>query len=55
MKAVFITNQGVCGFNLADNELSLFELGEAYESRIEIICDDVDATWEESLVACLVS
>lgn len=37
MKAVFITTQGVFGFNQVDGVLSVLELDEALDSRIEVI------------------
>lgn len=53
MKAVFITDEGIFGFNLADELLSVFELHEAYESRIEIICEQRNPDWETSLFKAL--
>jgi len=55
MKAVFITEEGIFGFNLADDVLSMFELEEAYESRIEIICDKRNPQWQDRLMECLVA
>lgn len=53
MKAVFITNRGVFGYNLTQDGLTEIELDEADESRFEIIASEVDARWEEQLLACL--
>lgn len=55
MKAVFITNEGIFGYNLTPDALSEIELNECYESRIEIICATIDNTWESSLMACIAS
>ncbi len=54
MKAVFITTNGVFGYNLTDSILQELELDEASESRIEIISTDITEHWEESLLNCLV-
>lgn len=51
MKAVFITDEGIFAFNLADGVLSVKPLDEVWDSRIEVIGPDVSA-WEP-LEACL--
>ena len=56
LKAVFITNNGVFGFNLVDGVLSVLELDEALDSRIEVIGPDPQG-WEgleETIRSCLV-
>ena len=53
LKAVMITNNGVFGFNLSEQVLSIVELDEALDSRIEIIAEsaaDFDGI-EEMLLA----
>ena len=55
VKGVFITEQGVFGFNKVDNVLSYHELDDCIESRIEIISKDMVAITEETLLACLFS
>lgn len=55
MKAVFITTEGVFGYNLTADALTEIELDECYESRIEIICSDVDKSWENQLMGCITS
>lgn len=55
MKAVFITNEGIFGFNLADDVLSMFEISEAYESRIEIICEERNPNWEDALFQAVIT
>lgn len=39
LKAVMITNNGVFGFNLSEQVLSIMELDEANDSRVEIIAE----------------
>lgn len=46
LKAVFITTEGVFAFNLADGVLSMQELDETMDSRIEVIGSD-PAQWAE--------
>jgi len=63
IKAVFITEQGIFGYNLtgdtANNNLTITELDDCIESRIEIITDtNSDTTmdeWEAQLMACRIS
>ena len=54
-KGVFITHQGVIGFNLADNVLTEIALDDSMDSRIEIIVDDPAnfAGVEQQLLACI--
>ena len=51
LKAVFITDFGIFGFNLSDGVLTQSELDEVYESRIEIIAEKIDSAWEEVLLS----
>ena len=53
MKAVFITEDGIFGYNLTADALTEMELDDAMESRIEIIASTLSATWEEQLMACI--
>lgn len=46
LKAVFITDQGVYGFNQVDGVLSVMGLDEAPESRLEVIGSDPNS-WSE--------
>jgi len=55
MKAVFITDGGVFGYNLADDTLTEFELDDCLESRIEVISDNLDDSLETQLMACAVA
>lgn len=52
MKAVFITDRGVFGYNLTRDSLTEIPLDEALESRIEIIAPEIDQDWETQLLAC---
>lgn len=53
MKAVFITNLGVFGYNLTADALTEIELDDCEESRIELISDKLDKSLETQLLACL--
>jgi G3E family GTPase len=53
LKAVFITSQGIFGYNMTRDELTEQALDDCMESRIEIITDSVNQGWESSLTACL--
>ncbi|MEM9103663.1 MAG: GTP-binding protein [Pseudomonadota bacterium] len=53
MKAVFITDEGVFGYNLADDALTQVELDDAMETRIEILSQHTNSSWEASLIDCL--
>lgn len=55
LKAVFITDKGVLGYNLTSDALSEFSLDDCLESRIEIISAEVQPDWEEMLLNCLIS
>lgn len=51
MKAVFITDDGVFGYNLTQDALTEFELDDCMESRIEIIAERIEPEWETALLA----
>ncbi|MEF1309506.1 GTP-binding protein [Vibrio mytili] len=53
MKAVFITGNGIFGYNLTEDGLMEFELDDCPESRLEIIADSLDECFEEQLLRCL--
>jgi len=55
MKAVFITNQGIYGYNLTSDALTEVEMDESLESRIEIIASDINEQWDKYLFDCLES
>lgn len=54
MKAVFITDAGVFGYNLTPDGLTEISLDDCLESRIELIAEVLDDTLESELLACLV-
>ncbi|NKC17185.1 MAG: GTP-binding protein [Gammaproteobacteria bacterium] len=53
MKAIFITQQGIFGYNLTSDALTEIELDDCLESRIEIIATRVNEEWEAQLLACV--
>lgn len=53
MKAVFITDVGVFGYNSTLDALNEVELGDCLDSRIEIISDSIDDSLEIQLLECL--
>lgn len=53
MKAVFITASGIFAYNLTADALTEVPLDECMESRIEIIGTQLDETWEEQLMNCI--
>jgi hypothetical protein len=53
VKAVFITTQGIYGYNTADDGLIEIELDECNESRMEIICSQIEKNWQQELLSCL--
>ena len=55
MKAVFITDAGVFGYNLTADALTETVLDECLESRIEIIAGNIDDSLETRLLACVVA
>ncbi|CAH7440848.1 putative GTPase [Vibrio chagasii] len=55
MKAVFITPNGIFGYNLAEDGLTESELDECSETRIEVIGQDIESDLESQLLDCLVN
>ena len=53
MKAVFITNSGIFGYNLTADSLTEIALDDCMESRIEIIASEMCDQWEAKLLACV--
>ena len=53
LKAVFITCDGVFGFNMTPDALSQTELDDCMESRIEIIAPEINPQWEKDLLGIL--
>ncbi|UAB72478.1 GTP-binding protein [Vibrio sp. SCSIO 43132] len=53
MKAVFITESGIFGYNMTSDGLAEAELDDCYESRIELISTQVDESFESQLLGCV--
>ena len=53
MKAVFIPNSGIYGYNLTADSLTEIALDECIESRIEVIATEMCDQWEAQLLACV--
>jgi G3E family GTPase len=53
VKAVFITDNGVFGYNLTSDALTEIELDDCLESRIEIIASEIGDQLETQLFACI--
>ncbi|MCL1066508.1 GTP-binding protein [Shewanella olleyana] len=55
LKAVMITEEGIAGFNMVDGKLSVMELDETMDSRMEIIALSplAEVKLTELLLACL--
>ena len=55
-KGVFITEEGVIGFNKADNILTSMPLNNSIDSRIELISEDeaIFREFEQTLLDCSV-
>ena len=53
MKAIFITDKGIYGYNFTSDSLTEIALDECMESRIEIIASEMCDQWEASLLACI--
>jgi G3E family GTPase len=52
MKAVFITRDGIFAYNMTRDALTVTELDDCLESRIEIIADRIDPDWVNNLTSC---
>jgi G3E family GTPase len=53
VKAIFITHDGIYAYNNASDGLQEVEIDKCNESRIEIICDKINETWEKELKQAL--
>ncbi len=53
IKAVFITDEGVFGYNATPDVLNEIELDDCLDSRIEIIANSIDDSLERQLLACI--
>ena len=55
MKAVFITDAGVFGYNLTSDALTEIQLDDCEESRIELISGELDDRLEDQLLGCVIA
>lgn len=55
MKAVFITDEGLFGYNMTSDGLTETRLDQCPESRIEIISETISETLEAQLLGCIVN
>ena len=55
MKAVFITQSGIFGYNLTEDGLTECELDECNETRIEVIGHQIEEGLEGQLLECMVT
>ena len=53
MKAVFITESGIFGYNLTPDGLTEVTLDDCFESRIELVSDVIDHNFEANLLRCI--
>ncbi|ASJ73246.1 CobW family GTP-binding protein [Granulosicoccus antarcticus] len=53
MKAFFLTDKGMYGYNMASGSLTEIALQDCAESHIEIIDSTIDDDWENQLLQCL--
>lgn len=53
LKALFITEQGIYSYNVAENKIIESKLTKCNESRIEIICPQINDDWEVKLFNCM--
>ena len=53
MKAVFITDEGIFGYNLTADALTEIELDDCMESRIEIISTNISDSLETQILECI--
>lgn len=55
LKGVFITDEGIYGYNLTSDGLTEVELDDCLESRVEMIATELGEGWEKTLLGCVVS
>ena len=53
LKAVFITSDGMIGYNISHDETEEIALTQLTESRVEIIVNEIDAHFEDQLLAAI--
>jgi G3E family GTPase len=55
LKGVFMTREGVFGYNLTADALTEIPLDDCAESRVEIIAVEIDDSWEKDILASRVT
>jgi G3E family GTPase len=50
VKAIFMTNEGIFSYNNTADGIHEVKIDNGTESRIEIICDNIDEKWEHNLL-----
>lgn len=55
IKAVIKTDEGIVGFNFAEQTLTVTPLSDCQESRIEIIAIQINSMWPQQLINCLIN
>ena len=55
LKATFVTQSGSYAYNLTKDALTEVPVEQLDESRIEIIANELNPTWEQGLFACVVN
>lgn len=53
IKGVFRTNAGIIGINVVKDQLQLIPFTDCEESKLEIISDQVDTTWDQGISQCV--
>jgi len=53
LKAVFITESGIFGYNMTPDALTEVGMDDCAESRIEIIAEQINPDWEQALRDCI--
>ncbi|MEL0649756.1 hypothetical protein V6248_20520, partial [Pseudoalteromonas agarivorans] len=49
------TDEGIVGFNLAEQTLTVTPLNDCQESRIELIAIQINSMWALQLMICLIN
>ncbi len=53
LKAVFITHDGIFGYNKTQDAMQEFELDDCIDSRIEIIAPKIETRWENEILGLM--
>ncbi|TQV72103.1 GTP-binding protein [Aliikangiella marina] len=53
LKGVFITEEGIFGYNLSDDVLTEMMIDDCFESRVEMLSSEVSADEEQGLLNCI--